>query len=285
MEQLRRLLQKSLDTTAELGPEIRVAYGWVYRAAHLLSNEQNLTSTALKEQNEQLLNTMKQHPSTSPSLDQMVAMFGRVTASYWPYLFHCYDIPDLPRTYNGMEYMFGSVRHQERRVTGRTGASPGLVVRGAVCLAAAVATKDVAFTAADLRPMDLKKWRELRADLGIIWIVTERGHGSGVSSFTALLVQGGYLAAAGDDRFVVTTGWDQGWSVRFFQVSSLRRRRNQDGTLCPDADTDRRSRPFPGLVVPGSAHDTRSSSAPAPTSPPVRCASVRHERHPRWRCY
>lgn len=64
-----------------------------------------------------------------------------------------------------MEQTFGSVRHQERRVTGRTGASPGLVVRGAVRLAAVIATKAVAFTAADLRPMDLKKWRELRADL------------------------------------------------------------------------------------------------------------------------
>jgi hypothetical protein len=137
----------------------------VHRAAHLLSNEQNLPSTELKEQYEQLLDAMKQHPSTSPSLDQMVAIFCKVTASYWLGLFHCYDIPDLPRTNNGMEQTFGSVRHQERRVTGRKGASPGLVVRGAVRLAAAVATKDVTFTAADLCPTNLKKWRELRADL------------------------------------------------------------------------------------------------------------------------
>ncbi len=165
MKHLCRLLQKGLDTTASLWPEMRVAYGWVHRAAHLLSNEQGLTSAELKEQYEQLLDAMKQYPSTSPSLDQMVTIFCKVTASYWPGLFHCYDIPDLPRTNNGMEQTFGSVRHQERRVTGRTGASPGLVVRGAVRLAAAVATKDVIFTPADLCPVDLKKWHELRADL------------------------------------------------------------------------------------------------------------------------
>jgi hypothetical protein len=31
------------------------------------------------------------------------AHFAKVTASYWPGLFCCYDVPDLPRTNNALE--------------------------------------------------------------------------------------------------------------------------------------------------------------------------------------
>ena len=97
----------------------------------------------------------------APAVDQ----FLKVTASYWPGLFHCYDVPDLPRTNNALEQCFGSVRYHERRATGRKGASPGLVVRGAVRLVAAVATAAQAFAAPDLQPTDLAAWTTLRAQL------------------------------------------------------------------------------------------------------------------------
>ena len=89
----------------------------------------------------------------------------KVTASYGPGLFHCYDVPDLPRTNNDLEHCFGSARYHERRATGRKGASPGLVVRGAVRLVAAVATRSQPFADADLRPADLAAWRTLRGQL------------------------------------------------------------------------------------------------------------------------
>ena len=74
--------------------------------------------------------------------------FRKVTASYWPGLFACYwpglfacyDVPDRPRTTNDLEHSFGTSRHLERRATGRKGASPAVVVRGAVRVVAAVAT-------------------------------------------------------------------------------------------------------------------------------------------------
>ena len=97
----------------------------------------------------------------APAVDQ----FRKVTASYGPQLFHCYDTPDLPPTNNALEQCFGSARYHERRATGRKGASPGLVVRGAVRLVAAVATRSQAFADADLRPADLAAWRALRGQL------------------------------------------------------------------------------------------------------------------------
>ncbi len=97
----------------------------------------------------------------APAVDQ----FRKVTASYWPGLFHCYDVPDLPRTNNDLEHYFGSARYHERRATGRKGASPGLVVRGAVRVVAAVATRNQTFVDTDLRPADLTRWRDLRRQL------------------------------------------------------------------------------------------------------------------------
>ncbi len=94
-----------------------------------------------------------------------VAQFRKVTASYDAGLFHCYDVPDLPPTNNALEQCFGAVRYHERRATGRKGASPGLVVRGAVRVVAAVAARGQIFDETALRPPDLPAWQALRQQL------------------------------------------------------------------------------------------------------------------------
>jgi hypothetical protein len=91
--------------------------------------------------------------------------FGKVTRSYWPGLFRCYEVEGLPRTNNDLEQFFGSYRYHERRCSGRKVACPGAVVRGSVRLAAAAATRLRPIDAADLVPSDLKAWRDLRGSL------------------------------------------------------------------------------------------------------------------------
>ena len=108
---------------------------------------------------------MTAQQATLGALAPAVDHFRKVSASYWPGLFHCYDVPDLPRTNNELEQYFGSARYHERRATGRKGASPGLVVRGAVRVVAAVATRDQPFDEVALRPTDLAAWRALRRQL------------------------------------------------------------------------------------------------------------------------
>jgi hypothetical protein len=103
----------------------------------------------------------------SGPLAAAVAHFVKVTQSYGPGLFHCYDVPDLPRTNNDLEQFFGSARYHERRATGRRGASPALVVRGAVRLLAAVVTPQQPFDGADLRPRDLAAWRQVRQQMAV----------------------------------------------------------------------------------------------------------------------
>jgi hypothetical protein len=80
-------------------------------------------------------------------------------------LFHCCDVPDLPRTNNGLEQLFGSTRHHERRCTGRKAASPSMVLRGSVRIVAGLGTRTRRLEGRELAPRDLRAWRTLRASL------------------------------------------------------------------------------------------------------------------------
>lgn len=91
--------------------------------------------------------------------------FLKVTASYASDLFHCYDVPGLPRTNNDLEHTFGMARHHERRATGRKTGDPNLVLRGQVRLLASVVAPCQALEAANLTPTDLAAWQALRREL------------------------------------------------------------------------------------------------------------------------
>jgi len=91
--------------------------------------------------------------------------FSRVTQSYWRGLFHCYDVPELPRTNNDVEHYFGTARHHERRATGHKRATSALVVRGSVRVVAAGATTLGSWTAQELRPGAIAAWCKFREKL------------------------------------------------------------------------------------------------------------------------
>lgn len=158
-------LTKGLTETVSLWSDVRQGYTWVHGAAHLLANDEKLPAAQVRHGYEQLLAEMEQAPLSSQTLTTMLSTFRKVTASYWPGLFHCYDVPDLPRTNNELEQYFGSARYHERRATGRKQASPGLVVRGAVRVVASVASRLHPFSGPELCPTDLTRWRTLRSEL------------------------------------------------------------------------------------------------------------------------
>jgi hypothetical protein len=134
--------------------------------AEILTNAQSLNGNSIKQHFRALLGAMtrNQHRST-PTLAAMLAHFRKVTRSYWPGLFHCYHIADLPRTNNDLEQFFGAHRYHERRTTGRTGASPALVLRGAVKMTARAATQLQLFAGRELAPDNIQDWKALRQKL------------------------------------------------------------------------------------------------------------------------
>jgi hypothetical protein len=162
---LRRLIGRGLERTAALWPAIERAYSWLHRAAHILGNEAGEDATKVQRRFDGLVAAMARHRASAGDLAGAVDHFCKVTRSYRPGLFHCYAVPNLPRTDNGLEQLFGSQRYHERRASGRRAASPATVLRGEVRLIAATATRLHPPTARDLGRVSRDRWRELRVRL------------------------------------------------------------------------------------------------------------------------
>ena len=130
LKRLRTLLRRGLEETADLWPPVRVAYKWVNRVARVLKNQEKLSARQVRRHLSQLLTKMRQAAAVTkyPSVGDDLKHFVKVTKSYWPGLFRCYESSDIPRTNNDLEHLFGSHRYHERRASGRRRASPGLVV-------------------------------------------------------------------------------------------------------------------------------------------------------------
>jgi hypothetical protein len=97
------LLARGLNITAEAWLALRTAYGWVHAAAHLLANHDHQPGDTVRAAYQNLLGTMTTAQATLGDLAPVVDHFLKVTTSYEPGLFHCYDVPDLPRTNNDLE--------------------------------------------------------------------------------------------------------------------------------------------------------------------------------------
>jgi hypothetical protein len=144
---------------------VRVAFGWARRPAAVLANKKGTDAAAVRRRYRGLIAAPARHRKSLGGLAEASDHFRKVTRSYWPGLFRCYDTVDLPRTNNELGQFFGSYRYHERRASGRKVARPGTVVRGSVRLVAAAATRPRPIDATELVPSDLKAWRDLRGSL------------------------------------------------------------------------------------------------------------------------
>jgi hypothetical protein len=167
LKRLQQLRRRGLEETAALFPPVREAFKWVKRVARILKNREQLPASKVRRRLTQLLVRMRQAAATTeePSVQKGLLHFLKVTRSYRPGLFRCYESSDLPRTNNDLEHAFGSHRYHERRASGRRRASPGLVVLGSARVISSLATRLRPEEGLVLRPGYLQRWRELHADL------------------------------------------------------------------------------------------------------------------------
>jgi hypothetical protein len=151
-----------VDATAARWPDVRGASGWVHRAAHVLNNDAQDGAAVVQRRLQGLLGAMTRPHAKAGSLTSAIDHLLKVSRSSWPGLFHCSSIPALPRTHNDVAQFFGAQRCQERRTTGRKGATPGLGRRGAVRLVAWAATRLRPFASEELVPETVQAWQALR---------------------------------------------------------------------------------------------------------------------------
>jgi hypothetical protein len=149
---------------------VRAGFDLLKRMAAVLKNEGLLTGAQVRERFGQVVGEMAQaarqaREGGQEKLAVALEHFVKVCGSYEPGLFHCYDVADLQPTNNELEQAFGSARHHRRRVSGRKKGSESLVLRGAVRLVAALATRLEGVSAAELAPRDLQQWQQQRGEL------------------------------------------------------------------------------------------------------------------------
>jgi len=167
LEKLRRLLRRGLEQTAALWPPVRATYRWVKRVARVLENKAKRPAARVRRGLSALLSQIRQAAAQvrDPMVAEQLRWFIKVTKSYWSGLFRCYESPDIPRTNNDLEHLFGSQRYHERRASGRKQAAPGLVVRGSARVVAGLATRLRPDEGLRLRTGYVESWRQLRAEL------------------------------------------------------------------------------------------------------------------------
>jgi len=74
------------------------------------------------------LNRLEQHSprrGRGAQTGHFVDHLLRLAQSYWPGLFHTYDHPQIPRTSNGIEGFFGSIKRSRRSTSGRASTAGG----------------------------------------------------------------------------------------------------------------------------------------------------------------
>jgi len=165
LRELQRLLVRALKKTEQVWPVLEKAYALVHQAAHVLANHEEESGQAVRERYQAVLLTMRQQQASLGPLSSAISTFLKVSRSYWPGLFQCYDVADLPRTDNELEQCFGSVRYAERRASGRRGAIAGLVVRGPARVLTALALRRQCFLPRGLYLKDPEAWYILREQL------------------------------------------------------------------------------------------------------------------------
>src|SRR5207245_7586623 len=106
LRDLHRLLVRALKKSEQVWPALSKAYALVHQAAHVLANHEEESSQAVRERYQALLGTMRQQQASLGPLSPAITTFLKVTRSYWPGLFQCYDLADLPRTNNELEQCF-----------------------------------------------------------------------------------------------------------------------------------------------------------------------------------
>ena len=122
LAQLYQGLQAALSPCAATYQEIKQGAAWLHDIAYILqpAPTQPVRAEHVAGQLRSYL-AMIRWSEVTPSLQRFGRHLDKVSQSYWPGLFHCYDIPGLPRTNNALESHFRDTSRRLLRTTGQKG--------------------------------------------------------------------------------------------------------------------------------------------------------------------
>jgi len=113
----------ALSPFAETAQALQQGAAWLRDIAYILepAATQPLSAAHVAGQLRGYLDTVRQWPKGTPTVYAFGRHLDTVSRSYWPGLFHCYDVPGLPRTNNELESCFRDTGRRLLRTTGQKG--------------------------------------------------------------------------------------------------------------------------------------------------------------------
>lgn len=128
---LHQGLSTALQATRAQYTPLRQAANWLEQIANCLDPDNKPTRSGAQVQHE--LNEVLAQADTAsqghPQLRSFFETIQRTTDHYAPGLFHCYDIPGLPRTNNARESDFRDLNRRLLRTTGQKGLTRRILQR------------------------------------------------------------------------------------------------------------------------------------------------------------
>src|SRR5205823_11168772 len=123
LAQLYQGLQAALSPFAETFQELQQGGAWLRDIAYILepAATQPMSAAHVAGQLRSYLDTVLRWPKVTPTVSAFGRHLDKVSRSYWPGLFHCYDVPGLPRTNNELESRFRDTGRRLLRTTGQKG--------------------------------------------------------------------------------------------------------------------------------------------------------------------
>jgi len=123
LAQLYQGLQSALTPMTEPYHALHQGAAWLRDIAYILEPcpTQPLSAAQVAGQLRGYLDTVVRWPDVTPTLSEFGRHLDTVSRSYWPGLFHCYNVPGLPRTNNALESHFRETRRRLLRITGQKG--------------------------------------------------------------------------------------------------------------------------------------------------------------------
>jgi len=131
LAQLYQGLQSALAPFAQTSQELRHGAAWLRDIAYILepSPAQPPSAAYVAGQLRGYLDTVLRLPEVTPTLSAFGLHLAKVSRSYWPGLFHCYDMPSVPRTNNELESHFRDTSRRLLRTTGQQGLTQRMLQR------------------------------------------------------------------------------------------------------------------------------------------------------------
>jgi hypothetical protein len=123
LAQLYQGLQSALAPFAQTYQTFQQGAAWLRDIAYILepTASQAGGGAQVAGQLRAYLDTVVRWPKVTPTLYTFGRHLDKVSRSYWPGLFHCYDVPELPRTNNALESRFRDTSRRLLRTTGQKG--------------------------------------------------------------------------------------------------------------------------------------------------------------------